>query len=85
MTRQQQAWVSAAMSGRVWRRSIRLGLPVGMLQVMVNHGDTFMRHAAVSETFIKSILSPLLSISVAWVAAAATHANHLLHEKDTSL
>jgi len=73
------------MSGTVWRRSLRLGLPVGLLQVMVNHGDTWIRHAASSETLVKSLLSPMLSVSVAWVAAAATHANHLLREKDMTL
>lgn len=57
----------------VWRRASRLGLTVGLVQVALNQGDHWLRHEVDALVVLKSILSPLLSFSIAFVSAVATH------------
>jgi hypothetical protein len=56
----------------VWRRTLLLGLPVGLLQAVLNQGDHWWRHQVDAVVVAKTILSPLLSCSIAFVSAAAT-------------
>ena len=57
----------------VWRRATRLGLTVGLVQVALNQGDHWLRHEVDAVVVLKSILSPLLSFSIAFASAVATH------------
>ncbi|MBL9189373.1 MAG: hypothetical protein JNK23_17955 [Opitutaceae bacterium] len=58
----------------VWLRAAKLGLPVGLVQVALNQGDHWLHHEITTGLVLKSILSPLLSFSIAFVSAVATHA-----------
>jgi hypothetical protein len=57
----------------VWRRGAPIGLAVGVMQVVVNQGDHWIHHQIDATVIAKSILSPLLTLSVALASAAATH------------
>ena len=63
----------------VWRRAFLVGGPVGALQVAVNQGDLWLGYAAghqalAASVVVKTLLSPFISVGVAWVAAAAAWA-----------
>lgn len=57
----------------VWLRAAKLGLPVGLVQVALNQGDHWLQPNITTGVVLKSILSPLLSFSIALVSAVATH------------
>ncbi|HKB56948.1 MAG TPA: hypothetical protein VKC51_05100 [Lacunisphaera sp.] len=61
----------------VWSRAIKLGLVVGLIQVVLNQGDHWLRHEVDAAVIVKTILSPLLSFSIAFASAAATHVENL--------
>ena len=58
----------------IWLRAASLGLSVGMLQVVINQGDAWVSHQVTRDVIIKSILSPLVTLSVALASAARTAA-----------
>lgn len=60
----------------VWRRAARLGLLVGLLQAALNQGDRWWYHQVDTLLVLKTILSPLLSFTIAFVSAAGTHVEH---------
>ena len=62
----------AARDRSVWRRTLLLGLPVGLLQAALNQGDHWLHHAVDGTVVLKTILSPLLSCTIAFISAAAT-------------
>jgi hypothetical protein len=65
-------YLAAIRDPRVWRRTLILGLPVGLLQAALNQGDHWWHHHVDAAVIAKSILSPLLSCSIAFVSAVAT-------------
>lgn len=67
----------ACLNGMVWRRAAKVGLTVGLLQVAVNQGDHWLHHEFSAALVAKSILSPVLSFSIAFVSAAGTHVENL--------
>ena len=56
----------------VWSRTLRIGLPVGLLQVAINQGDAWLAGAVTSGVVAKSLLSPAVSCAIAFFAAAST-------------
>jgi hypothetical protein len=65
-------WRQALRQRSVWRRTLKVGLSVGVLQAMVNQGDHWMRHAVTTTVVIKTILSPLICITLVLFTSAAT-------------
>ena len=62
----------AALRDRlVWRRTLMLGLPVGLVQAALNQGDHWWQHHVDGAVILKTILSPLLSCAIAFVSAVA--------------
>lgn len=57
----------------VWRKAAPIGLAAGVLQAAVNQGDHWLHHEVDTTVIIKSILSPLIALSLAVVSAAASH------------
>lgn len=53
-------------------RAATLGLSVGLLQVVINQGDAWLAQQITRGVVIKSILSPLVTLSVALVSASRT-------------
>ncbi|HYP15594.1 MAG TPA: hypothetical protein VEQ65_00165 [Opitutus sp.] len=67
-------YLAACRDAQVWRRTLALGLPVGLLQATLNQGDHWWHHQVDGLVVAKTILSPLLSCSIAFASAVATHA-----------
>jgi hypothetical protein len=73
-------WIRALAEPSVCRRAILLGGAVGITQVIVNQGDVWMASVAqqqviTASTVVKSLLSPLITVSVAWISAAGAWAD----------
>ncbi len=66
-------FLRALLLPAVWRKAAPIGLAVGLLQMVINQGDHWLRHEVNSTIVIKSILSPLIGLSLAVVSAAASH------------
>jgi len=66
----QSLWTQAFGQTAVWRRAAMVGLPVGVLQAVINQGDVWLRHEETVGTVIKTLVSPLVTFSVALISAA---------------
>ncbi len=67
-------YLAACSLPQVWRRTLILGLPVGLLQAALNQGDHWWRHQIDAVVVTKTILCPLLSCTIVFASAVATHA-----------
>lgn len=65
-------WALALRQRSVWLRAAKVGLPVGCLQSIINQGDVWWSGQATGLTLTKTIISPLVTFSVALIAAAGT-------------
>ncbi|MBK8000361.1 MAG: hypothetical protein IPK15_16985 [Verrucomicrobia bacterium] len=65
-------WLAALGQRKVWTRAAKIGLPVGCVQSVINQGDVWWHHQATGLTLAKTIISPLVTFSVALASAAAT-------------
>jgi hypothetical protein len=63
----------ALACGEVWRRAAPIGLSVGLFQAALNQGDHWLHNEVTTGVVIKTILSPLITLSVALLSAAITH------------
>jgi len=65
-------WSAALRQRTVWSRAATVGLPVGCLQAAINQGDLWWEHSVTAGVIAKTIVSPLITFSVALISAAAT-------------
>ncbi len=65
-------WAQAFRQPSVWRRAVRLGLSVGLLQATINQGDHWLSGAVDGTVLLKSIVSPLIGFTLVLVSAAET-------------
>lgn len=72
--RQSSSFFSALRGREIWRRAAPIGFSVGLLQAAVNQGDHWFRNEVTSAVILKTILSPLIGLSLAVVSAAAAQA-----------
>ena len=72
LTGNHNIWLAAMRQRVVWMRVLKVGLPVGILQAVINQGDVWYHDQATGLTLAKTIISPLVTSSVALVASAAT-------------
>jgi hypothetical protein len=63
---------SSLLDPVVWSRTLRIGLPVGLLQVAINQGDAWIAGSITGAVIAKSILSPAVSCGIAFVSALST-------------
>jgi hypothetical protein len=70
--RRHSPWRAAFAQRAVWFRAALFGLPVGCVQALINQGDVWWAHHADGLTVAKTIISPLVTFSVALISAAAT-------------
>ncbi len=66
-------WRQALTHWGVWRRSLMIGLPVGAVQIMVNQGDHWLRMQVSTVVVIKTLVTPLIGVSVALLSAAGAY------------
>ncbi len=64
-------WSLALQQASVWKRAATLGLSVGVLQAVLNQGDYWVSRTVTLAIVIKTIISPLVTFSVALVSAAS--------------
>ena len=74
---QTNLWLIAFRQRSVWARGAKLGLSVGVIQAIINQGDVWLAHDETLGTVVKTIVSPLVTFSVALVSAAATYVEKL--------
>ena len=77
-------YLLACRDPRFWRRTLLLGLPVGLLQAALNQGDHWWHGQVDAVVVAKSILSPLLSCSIAFVSTIAAQTNRPLDQTASS-
>lgn len=68
----RQLWAQAFRQPSVWRRAVRLGLSVGLLQATINQGDHWFSGEVDGTVLLKSIVSPLIGFTLVLVSAAET-------------
>lgn len=73
-------WQQAIRQRSVWLRALKLGLPVGLLQAVINQADVWWRHDVTAAVVIKTIVSPLIGFALVFVSAAATWAQKTLNK-----
>ncbi len=81
-------WMEALLHPSVWRRAFIFGFPVGLLQAVINQGDFWWHHEVNGVVITKTIVSPIVTFSVALLSAAATFIERqrtVLAEKNKSL
>jgi hypothetical protein len=71
--RQSSLWVESFQQPGVWRRAILVGLPVGILQAVINQGDRWWHLSIDHAVVAKTIISLLVTFSVALISVAATY------------
>jgi hypothetical protein len=63
-------WWQVLRQVALWRRCLVIGGLVGFLQVAVNQGDVWLGGTVDGVVMLKTIVSPLIAITVAVVSAA---------------
>ena len=67
----RRLWSLALQQASVWKRAATLGLSVGVLQAVLNQGDYWVAGAVTLAIVVKTIVSPLVTFSVALASAAS--------------
>ncbi len=66
-------WGEALASWPVWRRSLIIGLVVGLMQIAVNQGDLWVRLQISPTLILKTLVTPMIAISVALFSSAGAY------------
>ena len=66
----RELWQQAFRQPVVWRRTLKLGLTAGVLQAAINQGDVWLHHTQTAGTVLKTALSPVISCTLVFLAAA---------------
>ena len=75
-------WMLALRERSVWARAIKFGLTAGLLQAAVNQGDHWLRHEVGAGVVVKTIVSPLIGLTLVLFTTAATWVQKTLeHQK----
>jgi len=73
MSNSSPGWLETLAARPVWWRAARIALPVGLLQDCINQGDHWLRGDFSREVVAKSLLTPCVTLAVAFISAASTH------------
>ena len=68
----RQLWSLALRQRSVWNRAFKFGFTVGLLQAAVNQGDHWWRHEVGAVVVVKTIVSPLIGLTLVLFTSAAT-------------
>ena len=75
-------WMLALRERSVWARAVKFGLTAGLLQALVNQGDHWLRHEVGPAVVLKTIVSPLIGLTLVLFTSAATWVQKSLeHQK----
>ncbi len=76
-------WLLALRQQSVWGRALKFGLSVGLLQASVNQGDHRWRHEIGASVVVKTILSPLIGLTLVLFTSAAMWVQKTLEHTNT--
>jgi hypothetical protein len=65
----------------IWSRAFKFGFSAGLLQAAVNQGDLWLRHAAGPGVIVKTIVSPLIGLTLVLLTSAATWVQKSLEQE----
>ena len=65
-------WKQALSQRGVWRRSLLIGLPVGVIQILVNQGDHWWRLQVDEVIVLKTLMTPVVALCVCLFSAAGS-------------
>jgi type III secretory pathway component EscS len=71
-THKRALWMLALRQPSVWARALKFGITVGLVQALVNQGDHWLRHEVGAGVVLKTIVSPLISVTLVLFTSAAT-------------
>ena len=66
-------WLEALAQKEVWLRASKVGIPIGLLQAVINQGDVWLSQSVDAAVLTKTIVSPLVTFSVALISAAGMY------------
>jgi hypothetical protein len=66
-------WRHALAHAGVWGRALRIGLPVGLVQIAINQGDHWITLTLTTGVILKTALTPMISTGIAFASAASMH------------
>lgn len=70
--RPRPSWFAPLGVRAVWVQAAKVALPVGLLQDCINQGDFWLRGEFTGPVIAKSLLTPLVTLTVGLLAAAST-------------
>ncbi|MBC8096961.1 MAG: hypothetical protein H7Y43_14230 [Akkermansiaceae bacterium] len=79
--RKRDLWLLALRQPSIWARAFKFGFTAGLLQAAVNQGDLWLRHAVGPAVIIKTIVSPLIGLTLVLLTSAATWVQKSVEEK----
>jgi hypothetical protein len=65
------SWREVIWDRVVWSRTLKIGVPVGLIQIAINQGDHWLAGAVTATVIFKTILCPTISCSIAFASAAS--------------
>ena len=82
-TDKRALWMLALRESSVWLRAVKFGLTAGLLQAAVNQGDHWLRHDFPASVVVKTIVSPLIGLTLVLFTSAATWVQKTLEHQKT--
>ena len=74
-------WLLALRQPAIWSRAFKFGFSAGLLQAAVNQGDLWLRHAVGPGVIVKTIVSPLIGLTLVLLTSAATWVQKSLEQE----
>jgi hypothetical protein len=78
----RELWLLALRQRSVWGRAFKFGFTVGLLQAVVNQGDHWWRHEVGAGVVVKTIVSPLIGLTLVLFTSAATWVQKTLEQNN---
>jgi len=73
MATSSPGWLETLAARTLWWRAARIAVPVGLLQDCINQGDHWLKGDFSTIVVAKSLLTPWVTLAVAFVSAALTY------------
>ncbi len=81
-SRRTSLWLAALGQRGIWRRSMKIGLIVGAIQIALNQGDHWVHGRITPVVILKTILTPVVAIAVALVSQACVYVSQHKQPKE---